>query len=322
MINIAFEKIIGAQEALDKKKNKSNKRAKHMPATSQAYAKKRSNKSLERPKLGYKFGLFELNKITLSKFIFLKNRRRISKSQKASIKKAIVNNIHFDSPIVVNEVGRDYRVIDGNHRIEVFKELLKRDERFKLDILLIIYQNLDEDQEILIYRRWNVGQAQSLDDFIQGIAHKIPVIRWIKKDFEEVTVYASRDTVAVRTILSSYCSAKDKCDLGMRYHKQRFLEEIKKIGEKDYLFIRDFLRNFIDVFGKPENKNKYFRYCYMCSVMYIVHEYKETNLWPKFRHKILGNQELAELNLFTNREVVRKMIGLMKDLLHLKGKLI
>ena len=85
------ETIVGLQEALEKKK-----------------LKKRIIREGIKPELSYTFELFTIDKDSLSKLVFTDNRRRISKKQKAGLKKLLLNGKHFDSHIVVNEVEKEF----------------------------------------------------------------------------------------------------------------------------------------------------------------------------------------------------------------------
>ncbi len=272
--------------------------------------------------LGYKFELFKINRTNLSKFVFLDNRRKTCNSQIASLKKLLFNGGHFDSPLVINEIDGMYRIIDGNHRIETITFIINKYPRYSIEVLLIKYKNLDEDGEVKTFRMWNVGRQQSLDDFIQSVAKKIPILRWIKKDFPvEVTIYRTPKTLAVKNLFTGYMAAKKFDDQGISLNRENFTNGLMELTEEDYKYLVDFFKNFKNVFGKIEQKNRYYKNSFLYAVQYIMYEQKDDKIWNKLRDKVLGNQEVIELTLFTNREAVRKMIILLNDLMRLKGKL-
>ena len=277
------------------------------------------------PKLRYKFELFNLNSDTLSKFIFLDNRRKLQDSQVSSLVKSLSHDKHFESPIVVNKIEGNYKIIDGNHRIEAFKKLLKYDHKFSIDCLLIIYTNLDEDQEIEVFRTWNTGRIQSIDDFIQSIAHKIEFVRWItkNKDFPvNVNVYRGGDSIGVKHLCNSLIAAQKGDDMGHGLKRNRFAEEIKDLDKDDYIFLKGFMKNYADVFGYPKYSNTYYHTVFLSAVMYIGWEFRnKDDLFNSLRQKILGNPEVIELSKYGSREATRKLIGLIKDKCLLKSKL-
>lgn len=305
------DKYVGLSEALKKKSEKSNKN--HI---------REGKVKLESPKLGYSFELFGINRTNLSKFVFLDSRRKLYATQIRSLKKLLFKGGHFDSPIVVNEVDGMYRIIDGNHRIETIRFIINIHKYYSINILLVKYKNLNEDEETKTFRTWNVGRKQSIDDFIQSIAKKVPILRWIKKEFPiKVTVYRTTKTLAVKNMFTGYISAKKYDDTGAGLNRENFTDELMKFEEKDYKYLVSFFKNYKNVFGEPDLKNRCYKNSFLYAVQYIVYEQKDDKIWNKLRDKVLGNQEVIELTLFTNREAVRKMIILMTDLMRLKGKL-
>ncbi len=277
-------------------------------------------KTLEGPKLGYKYKLFELSSKSLSQFVFPSNRRRLSGHQISSLKKTLYLGKHFDSPIVVNKVEGMLRVVDGSHRIEAFKHIAKKYKGFTLKILLIVYSNLDEDAEIEAFRRWNVGKVQSTDDFIQSIAHKVPIIRWLKKEFPiPVTVYKAKGTIGIRFLCSALIAAKTKDDTGYGLRRHRFAQDLYKLTEEDYEFLKGWTKNFKDIFGIPTSTTRYYTSTFFTALMYITYESRSDKLWEKMKDKVLGNQEVIEYSMFGGREANRKMIRILKDLLKISS---
>lgn len=293
------EKIIGAKELYEKAAKKGTE-----------------------PKLGYKFELFRVSSTTLNKFVFPENRRKLSRDQIGSLKKSLCNCQHFDSPIVVNEIDGYYRVIDGNHRIEAIKQTIKMYPHFKIDILLVIYKNLDADGEIQMFHRWNIGKKQSLDDFIQSVANKIPAIRWLQQGFPiKVSVYKQTDSVTVRIICGGYIAARNFDDQGYGLHRENFMRDLSDLGEKDVAWMKEYMARFKSVFGVPNPKNQYYKSTFFSAMMYKAYEYKEKDLTEMMRDKVLNNFNVLEYNKFSGREANRKMIEILTDLLRLKPRL-
>ena len=279
------------------------------------------SKILKSPKLGYHFELFKIKKSTLNKFIFLDNRRKLSKHQLGSLKKLIYSEKHFDSPIVINKVEDGFRVVDGNHRIETIKSIISRNPKFSIEVLLIIYRNLDEDAEIEAFRRWNVGKVQSTDDFIQSIAHKIPIIRWVKKDFPiPVSIYKTPKTLGIRLLCGSMIAAKANDDTGYGLKRDNFASDMERFEEEDYDYMKEWAKNFKDIFGLPSGGSRYYTSTFFTACMYITFENKNETLWKSFSEKVLNDAEVLEYSKFSGREGNRKMISILKDKLKIKAR--
>lgn len=275
------------------------------------------------PKLSYSFELFTINYKTLNKFMFLENRRRLSHQQITVLRKLLFEGKHFDSPIVINILDGLYRIIDGNHRLEAIKGVIKKHSRYSIQVLLIKYKNVDLDGEIAAFRRWNIGKVQTMDDFIQSISKEVPIIKWFKKDFSiPINIYKKSDSIGVKLLCNSYIASKKGDDMGHGMQRENFANELYDLDGEDYDYMNSFCKNFSQVFGMPNPKSRYYRFAFFFAVTYITMEYEEkSDIWKLLRERVLGNQEVLELAEFTNREANRKMIGLVKELLRLNPKL-
>lgn len=278
---------------------------------------------LEGGKLPYKFGIFVLSKNTLSEFVFLNNRRKISESNVNSLAGALKNGVHFDSPIVVSSYDKLFYVIDGNHRIEAFKNILKKHPDFKLEVLLIVYGKLEEDDRIQVFRRWNVGRPQSTDDFIQSVAHKVPIIRWMKNDFPlSLGVYKQPGTIHVRPLLNGYLAAKRSDEMAHGFNKSKFATALQDLDVKDYEFLKLFVSKFVEIFGEPSGKNPYYRTSFLGASLYLAWEYENAELMYKaFADRVRGDEEIISMSKLGGREANKQMIQKMRDRVKLKPKL-
>lgn len=283
----------------------------------------RSQLNIPKPELGYKFEEVMVDSDYFSRFIGPKNKRRISKTQVGSLSKLLFHGRHFESPIVVNQTIDGLRVIDGNHRIEAIKRLMSKFPKFKIPVLIIFYKNLDEDGEIEAFRKWNVGRAQSTDDFIQSIADKTPFIRWLKNDFPvPVTVYRGNDSVYVRLLVGSLLAAKKQDDTGYGLKKENFAQDLLELKEADYEICKDFMNGFLKVFGMPRKGNIYYGTTPFSSFFFMWYEHRERkNIWNLFRERVLGNDEVLQFAKFGGREAHRKMLSVLYDALRINGKL-
>ncbi len=273
-------------------------------------------------KLNYKFELFNINSKSLSKFACLNNRRRLSTTQIKNIYQSLAEKRHFDSPIVVNKKNDLYWIIDGNHRLESIKEVLDRYKEYQIDILLIVYNNLDKDEEIQAFRTWNTGKVQSTDDFIQSISKDIDFIRWLKDEFPlEVSIYKNSKTINVRLLCGALLSAKNKIKTGYALKRSNFAKELNDLTEEDYKFLCEYIEQYKDMFGDPKIKNPYYRGCFFNAFMYVYYNGKngKNTIFDKARDKILGNSEIIEHSQFGGKEATAKMVNLLHDKLKLKA---
>lgn len=273
--------------------------------------------------LPYRFELFTLSRETINRFVFLSNRRRLSNANLNSLVRTLKSGKHFDSPIVVSKEEGLYHVIDGNHRVEAFKTILSRVPNFKLEILLITYNRLDDDEKISVFRRWNVGRPQSTDDFIQSVAHNIDIIRWIKKDFPiPVSIYRKVDTIHIRTLLSGYLAAKKEDRTFGSYNRSNFTDAIKTFDREDYDFVYEFSRRFKDVFGIPSRINPYYKTTFVQAAAYLAYEYSNAPLlFTAMAERVRGDQEIVDFAKMGGREATKQMIQKLKDRVKTKPKL-
>jgi len=276
---------------------------------------KRKQSNFTLPKLGYTFELFKLSAETLSDFAFLDNRRKVADKQVANLYRLLCDGKHFDSPIVVNKRDGKLWLIDGNHRMEAFKKVLQKYPSFAMDILLIVYRNLDGDSEIEAFRRWNVGKVQSIDDFIQSIARKIPFIRWVKQDFPvNVVVYKRPETIGFRQLCNALISAMRDDEQGHGLHRRKFRERLMEIGEAEYKFAKGWIKRFVAIFGKPGRGSPYYMTPFFNASMYLAYWHQDKkNLDKRFREKVLGDVDVVELTEFGGRAANKKMIELLRE---------
>lgn len=267
----------------------------------------------------YSLKEFIMGANNLNRFEYPENHRRISEDKVRDLRNLMILGEHFDSPIVVNKKNGAYRIIDGNHRISAIKESINRDGTFSIKFVLIIYDNLDEDEEIQAFRKWNVGKVQSTDDFIQSIAKKVPFIRWLKSDFPvPVTIYKKSTTITVRQICNSLKAAIDNNDTGHGIQRKKYGSDLFSFIEEDFEYIKLYMQKFKDVFGLPSSKNKYYNATFFSGLLFVDYQYQEDMDITQWRSNLLGNPEILEFNKFSGREANKKMIQLIKDKLRIR----
>ena len=258
---------------------------------------------------GYSFGLFEINKSTIKEFIFLKNKRRVVEAQVKSILKLLKNGRHFESPIVVDRKFNSFRVIDGTHRLVAIQRMIDVDENFKITILLISYPALDDDSEIAVFRKWNVGRAQTMDDFIQSIADRVEFIQLVRNDFPiEVTIYKKRSSISFRQLINCMVCAEKRIIQGTGLNKSNFIAILSSINDENYKRLKDWINAYKGIFGEPSTRNPYYSSGFLNAMTYVYYNYFEDGITDRIKKKILGDEELLEIAVSTNRVANERLI--------------
>lgn len=263
-------------------------------------------------KLNYSFKQYTLNADTIDYFQFMDNRRKLSMTQVKNLHGLMFNGGHFETPIVVNEIPEHYRVIDGNHRLEAFKRLLKRRKKANIEIMLVIYENLTSDEENDVFRKWNMGRVQSINDFIMNVRTKIPILSMFEGDFPvEVTIYPEPNSLSFRSLANAYIAAKQQDETGRSYKKDKFLQRIKELDEDDYAEMKKFCSLFLEAIGPIEKHGKKKFYCttFFPAVMYLYfnHKIKKENI-----EVMSMSGEVVSNMVFRGRAARQNMIKLMR----------
>ncbi len=277
---------------------------------------------MPKPKMECTVSLFRIDAEVLNYFIYPENRRKIYPSQLKQLVRILESGKHFEVPIVVNQREGYNRVLDGNHRLESIKEMVKKYPKFSIPVQLVVYRDLTEEQEISIFRTWNLGKIQSVDDFIQSIAHKIDFIRWLKDDFPiDVTVYRTAKSVPVRMLCSALISAKKKDQSGRGIRREHFEDNLNSLTREDFNFLKLWVGCFIDVFGKPSAKNKYWRKQFFSPATYVAYQYRNKDEIPALMmQELLGNEDVLEHTELSGAKAHELIVGKIYDKLRLKPR--
>lgn len=272
---------------------------------------------MEKLRIGYITNKQTIDIDSLKEFQFMENRRRLRIEQVKRLKKMILNGKHFDSPIIVNEKDGKQRVLDGQHRIQAITEIIKSNENFQIEVMVIKYRNLTPEQEKDTFVRWNSGTRQSSEDFIMMHIDDIKIFsmfdRWKNEDFPvEVTVYTgAQGSVRFRQIVEPYIAGRAKIFYNA-YGPASFVEEAKLLGEKDYEWIKNFTEEFIKNVGKFKPENVFTRTTGISSIMflYMNGDLKPDIFWKRFKKakksKPIRNMIMA--GGFAAARSVKKMI--------------
>ena len=282
--------------------------------------KEKQNKNINQKKIiqpidfEYDYGLFTINKNTINNFDLLENRRRVTRTHVRKIKKILLSRIHFESPIIVNLINNKLRLIDGNHRIEAIFQILKKNSDFEIKILLIQYKELSPEEEIQIFKRWNSGKPQSVDDLLQSIIHKMSFYSYIQSSFPvNVSIYSKKDCLQISLLCNALLAAKKNNQFGRGIMRDTFEEDLISLKRIDYDYAEKWLKFYSEIFGPPDWGNKHYNKVFFTAMAYICYT---KNNWHNYSEilkiKIKNNQELFDLSKIGTRDSIFGIIKKIK----------
>lgn len=210
-------------------------------------------------KLGYKTRRYEIDAADIRKgtFELLVNRRNISQGVIDRIFDNLMKGKHFDSSFVVNQRNHKFRLIDGNHRYESIVKYLGANPSNRIEVLLHIYEDLDEDEEKTLFTMYNLGRKQSTNDFVQQYKDEIPIWKHISDQTKfpvKVTVYGGIGSICFYRLVGAYlASLKPRFPGGYIGAPLDFIYESKGLGHSDINLMAQFMKEFLQAFGPVRN---------------------------------------------------------------------
>lgn len=63
----------------------------------------------------------------------------------------------IENPFAVNLRDGKFRILDGYHCFEALKIFLSKDAERKVKIPLAVFKGLDDHEELVVYKRWEVS---------------------------------------------------------------------------------------------------------------------------------------------------------------------
>lgn len=234
---------------------------------------------------------YVISQATFGKSVFgiLQNRRKISTGTVKNICDQLKNGVHFESPIVVNKIDGEYRIVDGNHRYEAIKKFLKENLTSSVRVRLALYENLTIDDEKEIYTRWNKGRKQSTNDVVQQYEEDIAVFKHLTDTEPVIDVYGANGNLSFFRAIGAYLAAQDDVFRGGYIGSAfEFVDEAMKLKKKDADVIRAFLIDFGSVFGpNGSGKNSWYKTTPFTAVFKIWFDNREL-VNPEKMQQILG----------------------------------
>jgi len=222
----------------------------------------------------YVSALFVIDKNNIEDFELLPNHRQLRETQIQRIKSVLNQGKHFESPIVVNQIGKAMRIIDGGHRITAIQRFLEDNPEKSVEVNISIYRDLNKDEEHAVIKTWNYGIKQSLDDLLNLKKDEIPLYKLMSREFPcKVSVYAPSPTgMRFRLLCESYMSAKRSAETSQMMRVETFIDSAKELGHQDYKFLVRFMNGFIGVFGLPGKNNTFSGWVIMTALMRLYHD--------------------------------------------------
>ena len=273
--------------------------------------------------LDYKVDIKQITKNNIKDFSFLENKRKLRSNKVTQLKRLILAGEHFDAPIVVNKNGK-FRTIDGFHRMTAISKALDVDDELVIEVLLIVYNGLTKQEEIGVFRRWNIGTKQSSDDFVKMHESELHILKLLRKDFPvEVGIYKSSLTMHFKLLIGGYIAAKNRKVGGYTNANEVFIEDVKTLEIEDYEFLKRFVKGFIKLVGSRFDKSNIFMnttpfYAIIYLYYNTKHRIDEIDFWDLFLTKVMSNQQIVELSLHGGVSATKTITHLMDEAMRLK----
>jgi len=216
-------------------------------------------------KRNYKIETFTITKENISKFKVMDNRRNVSENHVRKIHGAILSGKNPLGVLIVNNKNKEWRLIDGNHRIEAVRKFYSYKKAYgevKIDCIVKIYENLTTEEERQIYSDEARRRNESHEDRLTMYKDTITFWKLCQEQRDnfpcKVSIYPQKDSLRFRTILDSLCTIKSDMKNGYcpRYlSKEELILFAQDLGYDDFIDIKNFITLFQEVFGKVSKNN-------------------------------------------------------------------
>ena len=265
-------------------------------------------------KLGYKTEKFVISKENINKFKIMEDRRAISPAHVKQIHGSLLDGKNPIGVLIVNKIGEDMRLIDGNHRIEAIRRYFEYKPVYgqvKIECTLKVYENLTPTQEREVYTLEAKRKNESHEDRLNLFKDTITFWDLITDKFNEfpteVTIYGAKKGLKFRSILNAICTMKVSEE---KYNpqvlgKEEIVEFAQSLGWDDFNDIKGFIEFFVEIFGEIDADNMFARYPLFASMydIYIKNkEFKSDKTFNERFERLLAKSELINLAQMHRRE--------------------
>jgi hypothetical protein len=217
----------------------------------------------------YKVLNFLINPETLNRFEIMEDRRIIREGHVGKIHGVLLNNQNPIGVLVVNERNGKWRIIDGNHRIEAIKRfynLRKENQKKQIECTLRVYCNLTDEEERELYGKEATRINESHEDRLNIYKDTINFWKMTQDPLKEfpvkVSIYNTKRTLRLRTILDALCTVKQDMKNGY-YPKYLTKSDLVTFAQEltyvDFLEIKNFLKIFVASLGDIDESNSFSR---------------------------------------------------------------
>lgn len=261
--------------------------------------------------LDYTTEKFLITAKNIGQFKLIENRRYLRESHAKQIKRALLEGVNFDAPIIINQVKDQKRIIDGQHRITAIKEILETFPKFKVWVTLFIYSNLTKQQEQNLFSKINRGMRQSSDDYVMMYFDEIPILEEIKAD---VTIYKKPDKMHFKPLLEGYLFAQKKGRLGIS--REEFIDKVSHLDKEDSKKIKEFIKGFKE-HVLTVNNSDYLKTTPLCAILftYFNTTLQKKDYWERIKINVLENEKFLLFTRMGGHTATQVAIDTIKDLL-------
>lgn len=189
------------------------------------------------------------------------HRRKWRKGHSQRITAIMNKGKHFQSPLVLEKNNITFRVIDGWHRICSIKKWLEKCNG-KIAVYCAIYEPLTNEERRLVYRSWNIGIAQSTDDFIESYRDDISIFPKMIAELP-CNSYGGRDElnggykIKFKSLVGGYIASRDtgKFKGGYQGGPDKFVSDAQELTDKDVNQIKAFWDVMKKAYNISDNSN-------------------------------------------------------------------
>jgi len=184
------------------------------------------------------------------------DRRKLREGKIKELSASLNKKVHFNSPLVVNEINGKWRLIDGNHRYEALKITLSQNKNFEMNSWIAFYRGLSKDKEREIYRLWNMGVSQTATDYIKAYFKTIPYGEEMLRRLP-VTIYGNNKSLNIKLLVGCQIDSKRlrKFTGGYGAGREKTVSDFAEITSKDIDVMSEFCDFMEEVFGSFDRES-------------------------------------------------------------------
>lgn len=274
-------------------------------------------------KKNYEIKNFTITNETINDFEIMPNRRLISDGQVKKIHGVLLEGKNPIGILIVNKKHDKLRLIDGNHRIEAVKRFYSyRNPNAKIECILKIYNDLNEDEERQVYSDEANRRNESYEDRLNMYKDVITFWKLLNDSINKfpcnITIYPSKTSIRFRLLLDALLTIKTSKN-GYTYNsvkKSDLITFASELNYDDYIQLKEFILFFIEVFGSVSKDNIYTHAQIFVPLMDIYYRNKgktdKKMLIQRFQ-KILNKSDIIIYSSTSSREYHIKLRKTMID---------